>query len=203
MVVEKKYKFSFTAASLRTKDLVAAAKWVDSTNTKELELQIGNGKSTTGKRILLELNNWLTTLTKQQLDLLKNGSFKAQNEIAFLAVCKYFDFIRDFVVEVVREKYLVYDYELTDGDYLSFFRRKAEMHLEMETLTELTQSKIKQVTFKMLEQAGIIDSVKSRHIQPQLLELETQKAIIEDNSELFKVFLFADIDINRLKVAYA
>lgn len=202
MVADNKYKFSFTAASLRTKDLVTVALRKSSKNTDDLELTLGNGKSATGKRLLVELENWISTLTEHQVDVLQNGSFKSQNEIAFLAVCKYLDFIRDFVIEVIREKYIVFDYELTDGDYLSFFRRKAEFHPEMDNLTEITQKKIKQVTFKMLEQAGIINSVKSRIIQPQLLESDTQKAILKDNPELLKVFLYSDIDIQRLQEAY-
>ena len=72
----------------------------------------------------------------------------------------------------------------------------------MESLTEITQKKIKQVTFKMLEQAGLIDSIKSRRIQPQLLESDTIEVIINDNSELLKVFLYSDIDIKRLEEAY-
>jgi len=54
----------------------------------------------------------------------------------------------------------------------------------------------------MLEQAGIINNVKSRIIQPQLLESDTLKVIIEDNPELLKVFLYSDIDIQRLQEAY-
>ena len=202
MVADNKYKFSFTAASLRTKDLVTVTLRKSSKNTDDLVLTLGNGKSATGKRLLVELENWISTLTEHQIEVLQNGSFKSQNEIAFLAVCKYLDFIRDFVIEVIREKYIVFDYELTDGDYLSFFRRKAEFHPEMDNLTEITQKKIKQVTFKMLEQAGIINSVKSRIIQPQLLESDTQKAILKDNPELLKVFLYSDIDIQRLQEAY-
>lgn len=202
MVLEKKYKFSFTAASLRTRDLVSIAMRETAQKNDDIELVLGNGKSSTGKRLLIELNNWLSTLTKQQIEVLKNDTFKAQNEIAFLAVCKYFDFIREFVIEVVREKYIVFDYELTDGDYLSFFRRKSEFHPEMDSLTDITQKKLKQVIFKMLEQAGIINNIKSRIIQPQLLESDTQKAIIEDNPELLKVFLYSDIDIQRLREAY-
>lgn len=202
MVVENKYKFSFTAASIRTKDLVTIVLRETSKNTEDLVLILGNGKSATGKRLLLEFNNWIATLTEQQIEILKNGSFKSQNEIAFLAVCKYLDFIRDFVIEVIREKYMVFDYELTDGDYLSFFRRKAEFHPEMDKLTDITKKKIKQVTFKMLEQAGIINSVKSRIIQPQLLEADTQKAFLDDNPELLKVFLYSDLDIKSLQKAY-
>lgn len=202
MVTEKKYRFSFTAASLRTKDLVAVAGYNDPVDKKQLELIIGNGKSATGIRLLRELKNRLNTLTKQEIKVLKTGSFKAQNEIAFLAACKYFRFIREFVIEVIREKYLIFDYELSEGDYLSFFRRKAETEDELEELSNLTQEKVKQVTFKILEQAGIIDSVKTRIIQPQIIEIETQEAIMNDNIEWLKVFLLSDLDIHRLKEAY-
>lgn len=202
MLLEKKYKFSFTAASLRTKDLVSIVNAQSLNKKEDIQLVLGNGKSSTGRRLLIEFENWISTLNRQQTFVLQNGSYKSQNEIAFLAVCKYFDFIREFVIEVVREKYLVFDYELTDGDYLSFFRRKSEIHPEMENLTEITQRKIKQVTFKMLEQSGIIDSIKSRRIQPQLVESASIEAIIKDNSELLKVFLYSDFDIKRLEEAY-
>lgn len=197
-----KYRFSFTATSLRTKDFIEVVKWDSSNDKRDLELKLGNGKHSTGKRLLMEIVNWVDVLTDEQIDLLKNESYDTQNKVAFLAICKCYDFIRDFIVEVVREKYIVYDFEITEGEYLSFFRRKAIAHPEMDKLTELTQDKIKQVTFKMLEQAGIIDNIRSRTIQPQLLEPMVQKAIVNDNSEYLKVFLYSDMDIKRLIEAY-
>jgi len=199
MVAEKKYNFSFTAASLRTRELVIVAKHQFKNPVEDIEAVLGNGKRTTGKRYLNEMSKWLEVLTDTQKGCLLNESFKVQNEIAFLAVCKYFEFIRDFIVEVIREKYLVYDYELTEGDYISFFRHKAEYHPEMDALTEITQKKVKQVTFKILEQAGLINSVKAKMINAQILEPETRKAILEDNTELFKIFLLSDFDIENLK----
>lgn len=196
------YKFSFTATSLRTRDLVLIANWENNNHLDELELAIGNGKSATGKRIYAELKKWIEVLTDEQISILKSASFKAQNEIAFLAVCKYYNFIREFVIEVVREKYLVFDYELTEGDYLSFVRRKSDTNSEFEKLTEKTQYKIKQVCFKILAQANLINNTKSKIIQPQLLEAETQQAVLNDNPEFMKFFLLADIDINRLSSEY-
>tara|TARA_R110002049_G_C9090945_1_gene556288 strand:+ start:226 stop:828 length:603 start_codon:yes stop_codon:yes gene_type:complete len=199
MVAEKKYNFSFTAASLRTRELVIVAKHQLKNPVEDIEAVLGNGKRTTGKRYLNEMSKWLEVLTDTQKGCLLNESFKVQNEIAFLAVCKYFEFIRDFIVEVIREKYLVYDYELTEGDYISFFRRKSEYYPEMDALTEITQKKVKQVTFKILEQAGLINNVKSKMINAQILEPETRKAILDDNTELFKIFLLSDFDIENLK----
>ena len=73
------------------------------------------------------------------------------------------------MIEVVVEKILVFDYTLTEMDYNVFFNRKAVDHPEVEKLTTKTQYKVKQVVFKVLEQAGIINNIQERVIQaPQL-----------------------------------
>lgn len=198
MVAEKKYNFSFTAASLRTRELALVAKHVLVQPIDDIEGVLGHGKRATGKRYLLEMVKWLNVLTEEQKALLLEANFNVQKEITFIAVCKNFAFIRDFIIEVVREKYIVFDYEITNGDYLSFFRRKAENHPEIDNLTEVTQNKVRQVTFKILEQAGLINSIKSKMIQPQIIEPQTKKVILNDNSELFKIFLYSDFDIQIL-----
>lgn len=198
MVAEKKYNFSFTAASLRTRELALVAKHVLVEPIDDIEGVLGHGKRTTGKRYLVEMIKWLNVLTEEQKVLLLEGDFNVQKEITFIAVCKNFAFIRDFIIEVIREKYVVFDYEITNGDYLSFFRRKAESHPEMDKLTEVTQNKVRQVTFKILEQAGLINNIKSKMIQPQIIEQQTKKVILNDNSELFKIYLYSDFDIQTL-----
>ncbi len=179
--------------------MVIVAKHLSGNTVEDIEGVLGNGKRATGNRLFKEMTKWFQTLTPFQKRLLLEGSYKVQNEITFIAACKYFDFIRDFVIEVVREKYLVYDYHISNGDYISFFRRKAENRPEMDKLTEVTQKKVKQVTFKILEQAGLINNVKSKMIQPQIIEPETREAIFNDNTELFKIFLLSDFDIENLK----
>jgi hypothetical protein len=160
---------------------------------------LGGGKSSTGKRMLTEFNKRLSFLTPSQIVVILESDLVTQKQLAFLSVCKAYGFIRDFVIEVLREKYLVYDYQITEGDYISFYRRKSDLHDEMESLTELTEKKIKQVTFKILEQAGLIDSVKSRFIQPQIIDVKLMSAIIQDNPNWLKVLLVSDMDIERSK----
>jgi hypothetical protein len=69
----------------------------------------------------------------------------------------------------------------------------------LERLAFSTQKKVKQLAFKILEQAGIIDDIKSKIIQPQLLSSELVDAIMEDNPEWLKVFLYSDNEITELK----
>jgi Ni,Fe-hydrogenase I large subunit len=160
--------------------------------------ELGNGKASTGKRLLLEFEKRISKLTMQQLTLLANGDFETQKQIAYLSVCKTYGFIRDFAVAVLREKYLVFDHQISEGDYISFYRRTNDLHPEMDGFTEQTIKKLRQVTFKILEQAGLIDAVRNRVIIPQIVDSNVTKAIIHDNPEWLKVFLMSDIDMNAL-----
>lgn len=199
MIDSNRYNFGFTAASLRLSDFVMVAQLIRDGQSIDHVNLLGAGKSTTGSRMIIEYKKRLSTLTKEQLDILVDGILPSQKQIAFLAICKTNTFIRDFTVEVVREKMLLFDYVVTDGEFIAFVRRKMDSHPELEEISDNTSYKIRQVTFKILEQAGIIDSIKSRTIQPQLIDANVVKAIVKDNKEWLKVLLLSDLDINNFK----
>ncbi len=197
--MDSKYRFSFTAAPLRLNDMLLIAK--NNIEGKEVDIinDLGNGKSATGKRIYQELNRRLSYLTQEQLELFVNASLTTQKQIAFLSIVKTYRFIWEFVVEVIREKYLLFDYNITEGNYLSFFRQKQEENEYMDDLTTSTTNKLKQVLFKILEEVTIIDDAQSKQIQPQILEDQLVKVIVNDQSEWLKAFLMSDIDIENCK----
>jgi hypothetical protein len=193
----KKYNFSFTGFSLRANEMTKVAEAMNEELPVEM-VDFGDGNRNTGQRRLVEIKKRLKQFTQSEFELFLSGDFVAQKQLAFLSVCKSHSFIRDFVMEVLREKLLVFDYQITEGDYVSFYRRKVELHPEMENLTDRTQSAIKQVTFKILEQAGIIDNVKSKIIQPQLLDANVTNTIAADNKQWLKVFFMSDMDIENI-----
>ncbi len=186
-----KYEFSLTGSSLRVNDMVLFASKYVSEGVAEFK----SDKGTTNKRMVSEFKKRIDNLTRNQQLLFIEGDFSTQKHLAFLSACKTYSLLRDFVIEVVREKFLIMDFNLTDTDYLSFIRRKEVDHDELAELTDLTQGKIKQVIFKILEQGGIIESVKSKEIQLQILERKTKRVIVDDNPEWLKIFLMSDSDI--------
>jgi len=193
-----KYNFSYTGFSLRLAETIKVAIARIENADLDAVLEIGGGKTATTKKFLNEINKRLSQLNTIQLDLLIDGDLTTQKQIAFLAVCKAHYFIRDFVVEVIREKTLLFDYNLSEGDYITFFRNKTELHPEMDNYTENTIQKIRNVSFRILEEAGIIDDVKNKAIQPQLMDQKTRTAIATDNPNYLKLFLMSDLDILNL-----
>lgn len=194
-----KYDFSFTASSLRLNEMLLVARAFNDGVEVDYTNDLGAGKSSTGKRMLSEFKKRVSQLTPLQIEVLLNGDLLTQKQLTLVSICKSYSFIREFIVEVVREKMLVYDYQITDGDYISFYRRKSDLHEEMDSLTELTEKKIKQVVFKMLEQAGLINDIKNRMIQPQIIDYKLIKALVLDNPNWLKVLLVSDTDIERAK----
>lgn len=202
METQNKYRLSFTGASLMLAKMAELAGIYLEHGPEGIDKQgvIKGQKAKTIGTQFREIRLRIDTLTRQQLEILAHGELVAQKQIALLGVCKVYSFIRDFVVEVLREKALVYNYQITEGEYITFFRRKRELHPELDELTEKTTMKIRQVTFKILEQAGLIDSVGSKRISPQILDGPIVRAVGAEDAEWLKIYLLSDADIaNRTR----
>jgi hypothetical protein len=199
-----KYILSFTAASLRLNEMVKVAKAVNENGTldlntvKESGIVFNSGKTKTSDRQFREIKQRLERLTHDQINILIQGDLISQKQIAFLAVCKRYRFIRDFVVDTIRDKVLVFDYKINVSDFKSFINAKVQLHPELEEFSESTLKKAEQVMFHILEQVGIINNAVERIIQPQMLQQEVIDSIVNDDQIWLKIFLMSDRDIKPL-----
>jgi hypothetical protein len=196
------YKLSFTSASLLTNDSLKVAKiyyqqkkWPATKTIILKENILQRKKEGTIVRELQEIRHRLSILTERQFELLLNSNIETQKLILFLSVCKYYRFIREFVVEVLRHKIILFNYQIYDSDYEKFFSQKCDTSLKLSSISEKTKEKIKRVLFTILWQAGIIDTVKEKILQQPFLTSNLIEAIVKDNPEYLKVFLISDKDI--------
>lgn len=138
---------------------------------------LNKDKAKTGKREFAELKIRLSTLSKDELVLLAESDMATQKLLSYIACCRAYSYIRDFVLEVVLEKISIYDHQITEMDYNAFFNKKCIDHDELEDLADTTKAKIKQVVFKILQQAGLIDGVKSKNIIIPIVETRLENVI--------------------------
>lgn len=205
MNIESKYILSFTAASLRLNEMVKVSKAAqedditDLSMVKESGVVFGSVKNRTTDREFREIRKRLEKLTPEQKNILILGDLNSQKQIAFLAVCKHYAFIRDFAIEIVRDKVLVFDYQLHESDYNSFINSKILLHPELEEFSESTRKKAKQVMFRILEQAGIINNAIEKTIQPQILQQDVINAVFKEDPMWLKIFMMSDRDIKQLR----
>ena len=145
------------------------------------------------KRRVREICSRLELLSKHQVTLLQNGSRSEQQYLLWLAICKRHLFIREFAVEIIREKFLRMDLLLSVEEYNAFFDAKAEWHDELDQLQKSTHIKLRQVLFKMLREAGILSSANM--IIPALFTEELVQAITAEDHQLLRVFPLSDLEI--------
>lgn len=195
MAKNSSYTFSFLTASMNIHEMVKVAQSIVETREMDATNELGNGKKISGQKKMQEYTSRIRTLTTNQLQLLAHGNLNSQRQMAYLSICKSYGFIRDFVVEVLRDKILLFDYQIEDSDYLSFWRSKAELYPRMESFTESSQKKIRQKTFQLLAEADIIDSTSNKIIKIQIVDPAVERVILDDNPNWLKVFLKSDLDI--------
>ncbi len=194
--------------SLRLTDMVRLAriaikdKVVDISTLRESGGTYASGKTSSSIRGFREIKNRLEELTIEQKNVLAYSDLVAQKQVAFLSICKNYSFIKDFTVDVLREKVLVFNYQIHESDFKAFIDSRLMLHPELEQFSEITMKKAKQVMFRIFEQSGVINNAVERVIQPQILQSEVVKAIIDDDPEWLKIFLIPDRDIEQLKQLY-
>ena len=176
MKTNTKYNFSFTAASaLIPETLIVAQEFVQYKDWKKVKSIVWDHnllnkiKQDTFKREFSEIKKRLSLLTTRQLKILANGNFDEAKDMILLSLLKAYIFLKYFIVEVIRNNYFLYNNILTDSDYFKFFNSKTISHSELNTLTELTIKKVKQVIFKLLEQVNLITQIRNGTIIKPIL----------------------------------
>lgn len=158
------YKLSFTSAGLALSDSIKVAEVYQSTHdwvtTREILTENNILQSRTlarNKRVIRELTLRLSPLTQEQLDLLVEGSLEEQKLLLWFVVCKTYAFIREFATEVLHQKFLVMDKQVTSNDINIFLLRKLDEHPELEKITESTSKKLVSRVFQMLQEADLVN----------------------------------------------
>jgi adenylate kinase family enzyme len=205
MVTKNRYSFSFTGASaLISETLVVAEEYIRLGDWQKVKVSVHENnlmsktKQNTSNRIYNELKKRLEQLTTEQLNLLVDGSPDESKAIILLSLLKTYAFFNDFVIEIIRNKYLLFNNILLESDYSSFFNSKAVTYNELNEITDKTAYKVKQVLFKMLEQVGLINSLKEGIITKPFLSDEVIVSIINDDPSFLVGFLYSDAEINFL-----
>lgn len=205
MTTENSYILSFTAASLRLNEMVKVAMAASKLSSPDLRLLKDSGiaftsvKNRTTDREFREIRKRIETLTAEQKDVLSHGDLISQKQIGFLAVCKTYNFIRDFTIGVLRDKVLFFNYSINDADFILFINNKTNEHPELEKFSESTLKKAKQVMLRIFEQVGIINNIADKEIRPQIVQPDVVRAIVRDDPAWLKIFLLSDMDIKHAK----
>ena len=200
-----KYTFSFTGASVLIAETLAIAEEYNRLNDwRAVEKSLLDNnllnkiKQATFKREFSEIKKPLSLLTQDQLQLMIQGSLNDAKAMILLSLVKSYSFLHDFIIEVIRNKYLLFDTVISDIDYIRFVNTKSLSHNELNAITEATAKKVKQVVFKLLVQVGLITHSRNGSILKPILNGKVIDVIIDDDPALLSAFLFSNEEIKTL-----
>jgi hypothetical protein len=109
-------------------------------------------------RLTGEICSRLTQLGREELRLLVHGTRHDQAALLWLALCRRYAFIRDFAIEVLRERHLGGRRRVGPEDFEAFFNRKADWHPELEAMSANTRKRLRGTLFQMMRQAGLLQA---------------------------------------------
>ncbi len=198
-----RYLMSFTTGglfyseSLLLLDLYWETEDWDKVHREALDVNILQARVvSTNRRVLREVIGRLRMLTKDALKLLQYGSPNEQRYLLWLGICRRYEFIYDFALEVIRERYLTLKLDLPVEEFESFYNAKEQWHAKLETIAPSTRTKLRTVLFRMLREAEIIDA--NKFILPAMLTDELIGIIAKHDVDDLVIFPISDIDLQRV-----
>ncbi len=112
---------------------------------------------------------------------LANAPLDTAKQINLYAMMRYNRLVREFMIELIGEKYRQQDFSYTKKDVNIFFSRLQEQSDDVAAWSAKTITKLKQVLTKCLVETGMLDSIKDTTLNPVLISEELETGIRENN----------------------
>jgi len=149
-----------------------------------------------GERLYRELTSRLKTLSERELSLLVHGTAQDQGYILWIAICRRYELIASFADEVLRERHHGLKTDVRHEDFDAFYNRRADWQPKLDTIQPSTRAKLRQILFKILREAQLIDS--NYKILPALLSQRLIDAVCEKGNSSIRWFPVHERDLTGI-----
>lgn len=110
-----------------------------------------------------------------------NAPIEVAKQINLYAMMRYNRLVREFMVDLIGEKYRQHDFSYTKKDINIFFSRLREQNDDVAVWSEQTIAKLKQVLTKCLIETEMLDGVRDTTLNPIFISIELETGIRENN----------------------
>lgn len=190
------YAMSFSTGDLfRRESLEAASSFLQSGSWDAVRKEIMTKNLlqartlSTLRRECREVLSRLRLLNGEELRFLVEAEYREQGYLLWIAVCRRYPFVRDFAVEVLRERYITLKADVRNEEFDAFFNAQSEVHPQLHEISSSTRKRLRQVLFKILRESELLASDNT--IIPAMLDPELTALISRGNKRellLFPVF---------------
>lgn len=132
----------------------------------------------TAKRMTRLIRNRLEPMSPDLWKLIVNGSAETSLQSLLASAIHHSRLLGDFLNDVVKEKYRIFDKQLTVQDWKIFLYTCELRNSVVSTWSEKTKAKLGQVIFRILAEARYLDSTRSLKLTPITLTPEICKYLV-------------------------
>lgn len=159
----QRYRLSFTVGTLYLSGAPIGARlysevgdWMKVRETLRSQNLLQARSSNSSMLLSRELTQRLETLSEAEIEIVEDATLTELAQLMWVAVCRRYSFIGEFAEEVLRERFLLMQADLTAEHFDAFVRDKALWHDELASLEISTLKKLRGNLFKMLREADLL-----------------------------------------------
>ena len=174
------YKETKKAISLINKGLD-----VDGIKGKSLEDNIFQLESEARKKEVASIiTSRIKVLDSYILNKIENSNIETSKILVLYAIAKTDRLFFEFLNEVYKEKIVLKDFYIRDKDFSVFFQNKREQSEKVDSWSEYTFKKLKQVYMRILFESGLIGNQKGdRKIVVPIIDSDVKEYLYEIGSK--------------------
>lgn len=135
------------------------------------------------RRMARLIRNRLEPLCPEHWQLVLDPDREVAIQALLAASLKHSRLVRDFLDQVVREHYRTFKRHLALADWRKFLAECAARDPEVATWTESTQKKLGQVVFRILAEAGYLESTRTMKLSPIRVHPKVRKYLLDHHEK--------------------
>jgi len=116
--------------------------------------------------------------------IILDGSKEQATQALLCAAIKHSRLAGDFIHQVIATKIRTFQNDISYLDWDTFIDQGRTIDSTLDSWSETTRSKVRQVVFRILAEAKIIDSTRSKHLLPFTL-LPEIRSLLEKHQETY------------------
>lgn len=143
-------------------------------------------KTQSCKRSFLPVWTRVESLNNELLEVLINSDTRTSKLVLLYAIMKTDRLVFEFINEVYKDKIILMKDTITNNDFEFFFEQKSMQSEVLLKASDSTKAKLKQVVFKIMIDAGIIEKngTDKKIVKPYIND-NLKKLFLEDNGKIY------------------
>lgn len=139
--------------------------------------------SASAKRNASTIKKRLQGMSDEFIEQLAHGSTELSTQLMFAATLINSTLLSDFMINVVSDAKRMYRETLDISDWQQFWEERSRIYPEFKEMSESSTYKISQVAFKVLADAGYIETTRNKKLQNVYLLPEVRTLLININRD--------------------